>query len=163
MSNDEQLLPILSFNSPIFFSVNPAQELSDTHKNQFQMLYDNRFGLKDLSVKQIAYSRVGAKHTFNTSFADKGSYYYKERTLNLGYKIKLTPNFNVGLNFNFALIQQNEIRLTTFDLLPSVGVNYEVNSNSQVFFNLKSNFSKIPIVSFFSSMLYFSFKFWIGF
>jgi hypothetical protein len=125
------LLPSLFAGSPIFSNINVAQHSSSNFR--FQLLYENRFLLKDVSPKFISFEKSFGYNIWTLSFSDWGSKYYKERRGQLNYAIHLNPKLWVGVGTLVEIVSKSYDEKSTVQLYPSFGIQYFHREKSNLF------------------------------
>lgn len=129
--NSSLLLSSLFEGSPLFSSTNLAQQSKESFR--FQMLYENRFLIKDLSPKFICFEKSFRQHQWNLSFSDWGSKYYKERAGQLTYAMNLGPALSIGIGTLILNKIQFNSKALKMQLFPSIGFEYRLHRSSKFF------------------------------
>jgi hypothetical protein len=129
-ASNSLLLPSLFQGSPLFSNINFAQQSKKPFR--FQLLYENRFLLKDVSPKSICLEKSFAKHQWSISFFDWGSKYYKERIGRLNYSMQISSRMSVGINAAVQTKKRFKSKLSV-QLLPALGIQYKILENSKFF------------------------------
>jgi len=131
------LLPALFNDSPLFSNVNVAGE---SKKNlRIQLLYENRFLVKDLSPKFLCFEKTYNDSRWTLSFSDWGSKYYKERSAQVNYSMKLNPTLRAGVGILIQSISSPKSNQNTFKVYPAFGMQYQLSRNYEIFTSFKLN------------------------
>lgn len=138
--NTSLLLPSLFEGSPLFSSTNLAQQSKESFR--FQMLYENRFLIKDLSPKFVSFEKSFTKHQWNLSFSDWGSKYYKERAGQLIYAMKLSPSLSAGIGTLVLKKSQFNSDALLIQIFPSIGFEYRWLRTNRFFTSFQLGTSK---------------------
>ena len=135
-NNGHDLLqPSLFWGSSLFSNVNIAQR---SEKNfRFQILYENRFLLKDLSPKFIGFDKKHNNHHWSASFSEWGNEYYRERALQGNYALKLTKSLRAGVGLLVQVYSVKQQQKSKYNFIPCFGVNYQMSDENQVFTSLR--------------------------
>lgn len=122
-ANAELLVPSLIQGSPLFSNINVAQH--SKHPFRFQLFYENRFLLKDLSPKYIAFEKSFASHQLSVNFSDWGNKYIRERGVRFNYSIPLSGKVRCGIGTRVQstnIFNRTSVEIT---VLPTVGIQFK--------------------------------------
>lgn len=119
--------------TPIYSTVNPASSINQQDKFQVQLVCENRFLLKDLIFKTIAFGKSYKQHCWNILYNEWGTRYYKNRFYFVNYSTRLFEDFRIGMNLNFRTIHQQNLEKLKPQLFPTIGLDYKINKGNKLF------------------------------
>ena len=96
--------------SNIWSSMNNQAGLAHLNTITTGIYIENRFLIKSLNTKSLAFAVPTSSGTFAASIIQFGETDYNETSIGLSYGMKLSQKFSVGLQlFHFAINQTNEL------------------------------------------------------
>lgn len=119
--------------TPIYAIVNPAGSVNEKDKFQVQLVCENRFLLKDLIFKTIAFGKSYKQHSWNLLYNEWGTRYYKNRLYFVNYSTRLFEDFRIGMTLNFKTIHQQNLAKFKPQLFPTIGLEYKINKYNMLF------------------------------
>ncbi len=105
-SNAMGMASVSSIN--IWSNYNNQAGLAKIEKAQFGVFYENRFQLKDLSTKAIAFYFPTKLGGFNLNYFQFGSDLYRESKIGLGYSKALSEHLWASVQINQMQIKLNQ-------------------------------------------------------
>lgn len=123
-------------NSPSYCYFNPAETAVNNKGIVVQLVYENRFFQKDLSVKLIGVQKAGKRSNFNFLFSQMGNKYYQEYLTSLNASMMLHEKISLGCNLNAEIQYQSNRQKNKFKLYPSIGIQVALSELSTVFSNV---------------------------
>lgn len=84
------------------------------------IMIQNRFGVRDLSILGLFVKKKTGNGNLFAGYSNFGNQYFQENRINLGYGLKITENFNLGLAnntylFSYSKTNDNKI-VSSFNL-----------------------------------------------
>lgn len=105
--------------------------IGELEKTEIGLAYQNKFLLKEFSNQSLAVNYATGKGNFGLYLQQAGFNLYRELTTGVGYGMKLSHNFSVGLSLNYHRISFGDIYGAKNSISASVGLKYNLNKNIQ--------------------------------
>jgi len=110
--------------------------LADISKISAGLSYESRFLTKSLGIKSFAFVFPTKSGTFGLSYTGFGDKLYQESKIGLGYGMKISKKFNVGINVNYHQIRLGNNYGTKQNLTFEIGLLGKINDNLKIGFHL---------------------------
>lgn len=119
--------------TPMGSAANAADFAHARVKIQGQVLYENRYLLKALAVKSIAFGGVWGFKSWNAAYRQQGTFHYQSHQFRLNYSTRLHPQFRMGANLYLRCVQQSNSEDNKWLAYPELGFQYTVDEVNKIF------------------------------
>ncbi len=110
--------------------------LADLREISIGASYENRFLVQGLGVQSLAVAIPVKKGTFGFNYTGFGDNLYRETKIGLGYGMKLSDKFNLGIRLNYHSLRLGNNYGSAQNLTFEVGILAKPTKNLQVGFHL---------------------------
>ena len=130
-------------DSPIYSVDNPAFKYVEGKKLHVQLLYENRFNKKTLSIKSLGIGSSRNTFSWNSVFLHTGNSAYSESLLYLNTSIQLNSKLRLGLGVNVENIRSRFKVINQFIVYPTLGVAVKVREDNTFFSSFKFQMNEV--------------------
>ena len=110
--------------------------LADLQELSVGVSYESRFFTKSLGIQSFAFALPSKSGTFGLNYTGFGDNLYRESKIGLGYGMKLSDKFNIGIRLNYHALRLGNNYGKADNLTFEIGLLAKVSKNLTIGFHL---------------------------